>query len=138
MARSTLTLGRLAELSPQDLKTQWARRYGTLAPNISLDLIRLGVAYKLQEQRLGGLSRSTRTMLRQGAPLEDKAKSRIKLTPGTKLVRDWHGTGHTVTVLGDGFDYDGRHWRSLSAIAKAITGVKWNGPRFFGLAEAKE
>ncbi len=50
-------------------------------------------------------------------------------------MRDWHGTGHTVTVLDKGFEYDGRAWRSLSAIAKAITGAHWNGPRFFGLTE---
>ena len=56
-----------------------------------------------------------------------------KLTPGTRLVRDWHGTGHTVTVLEKGFAYEGREWRSLSAIAKAITGAHWNGPKFFGL-----
>jgi Protein of unknown function (DUF2924) len=56
-----------------------------------------------------------------------------KLTPGTRLVRDWHGLGHTVIVLDDGFEYDGKHWRSLTAIAKAITGTAWNGPRFFGL-----
>ena len=61
----------------------------------------------------------------------------LKLTLGTKLVRDWHGEGHTVTVLDDGFEYDGRRWKSLSAIAKAITGTKWNGPRYFGLTRAK-
>lgn len=57
-----------------------------------------------------------------------------KLTPGTRLVRDWHGAGHTVTVLDDGFEYGGKRWKSLTAIAKAITGAHWNGPRFFGLA----
>ena len=60
-----------------------------------------------------------------------------KLTPGTRLVRDWHGVGHTITVLERGFAYDGQTWASLTAIAKAITGAKWNGPRFFGLAERK-
>lgn len=56
-----------------------------------------------------------------------------KLTPGTRLVRDWHGVGHTVTVLEQGFAYGGKEWRSLSAIAKTITGAHWSGPRFFGL-----
>ena len=61
-----------------------------------------------------------------------------KLTPGTRLVRDWRGQGHTVIVLEDGFEYDGKHWKSLTAIAKAITGNQWNGPLFFGLAERKK
>jgi hypothetical protein len=53
------------------------------------------------------------------------------------LVRDWHSVSHTVIVLEDGFEYEGKHWKSLTAIAKAITGGHWNGPRFFGLAERK-
>ncbi|MCZ8172425.1 MAG: DUF2924 domain-containing protein, partial [Brevundimonas sp.] len=61
-----------------------------------------------------------------------------KLTPGTRLVRDWRGVGHTVVVLDDGFEYDRKHWKSLTAIAKAITGNQWNGPLFFGLAERKK
>ena len=133
-----LTLGRLAELPPDDLKQEWARRYGAPAPSLSPELLRLGVGYKLQEQKLGGISRSTRLVLRQVAAQagEGAGKKPLprKLTVGTRLVRDWHGTGHTVTVLEKSFAYDGKEWRSLSAIAKAITGGHWNGPRFFGLA----
>jgi hypothetical protein len=58
--------------------------------------------------------------------------------PGTRLVRDWHGIGHTVIVLEDGFEYAGERWKSLTAIAKAITGTHWNGPRFFGLSERRK
>ena len=137
-----LTLGRLAELPPEDLKQEWAHRYGAPAPNLSPELMRLGVGYKLQEQKSGGISRSTRSLLRQvaaraGEDAEKKPMPR-KLTPGTRLVRDWRGVGHTVTVLDDGFEYDGKHWKSLTAIAKAITGNHWNGPLFFGLAERKK
>ena len=137
-----LTLGRLAELPPEDLKQEWARRYGAPAPNLSPELLRLGVGYKLQEQKSVGISRSTRSLLRQvaaraGEGTQEKSLPR-KLTPGTRLVRDWHGQGHTVTVLEDGFEYDGKHWKSLTAIAKAITGNQWNGPLFFGLAERKK
>ncbi|MFZ5742911.1 MAG: DUF2924 domain-containing protein [Pseudomonadota bacterium] len=140
--RPYLTLGRLAELPPEDLRQEWARRYGAPAPNLSPELLRLGVGYKLQEQKSGGMSRGTRTLLRQvaagmGEGAEKKPMPR-KLTPGTRLVRDWHGQGHTVTVLEDGFEYDGKHWKSLTAIAKAITGNQWNGPLFFGLAERKK
>lgn len=143
MARRVyLTLGRLAEMPLEDLKAEWAHRYGAPAPNLSPDLLRLGIGYKLQEQRLGGVNRSTRSLLRQvaaGAGQGDGRKPMPrKLTPGTRLVRDWRGVGHTVTVLADGFEYDGKHWRSLTAIAKAITGTPWNGPLFFGLAERKK
>lgn len=137
-----LTLGRLAELPPEALKQEWARRFGVLAPALSTELLRLGIGYKLQEARSGGISRGTRTLLRQvamrsGEGAEKKPMPR-KLTPGTRLVRDWRGQAHTVIVLNDGFEYDGKHWKSLTAIAKAITGNQWNGPLFFGLAERKK
>ena len=139
--RSHLTLARLADLPPESLKTEWARRHSAPTPNLSPDLLRLGLGYKLQEQRLGGLSRSTRTVLRrvaqQGGEGDTKAAPR-KLTPGTRLVRDWHGVGHTVTVLDKGFEYEDRRWKSLTAIARAITGTHWNGPMFFGLTERKK
>lgn len=139
--RSYLTLGRLANLPPEELKHEWVRRYGAPTPNLSPDLLRLGIGYKLQEERHGGISRSTRSLLRQIAARAREVTTKVplprKLTLGTRLVRDWHGVGHTVTVLDRGFEYDGQRWNSLSAIAKAITGAKWNGPRFFGLAERK-
>lgn len=139
--RSYITLSRLAELQGEELKAEWARRYSAPAPNLSPDLLRLGIGYKLQEQRLGGLSRSTKSLLRQVAARAGEGASTAplprKLTPGTRLVRDWHGDGHTVIVLARGFEYDGKRWRSLTAIAKAITGSHWNGPRFFGLSERK-
>ncbi|MXO70292.1 DUF2924 domain-containing protein [Alteraurantiacibacter buctensis] len=137
--RSYITLERLAAMPLGELKAEWTRRYDAPAPNLSSELLRLGLGYKMQEQRLGGVNRSTRTLLRQvvtqgerggpGRPLPRK------LTPGTRLVRDWHGVGHTVVVLEDGFEFDGKHWKSLTAIAKAITGNHWNGPLFFGLTK---
>jgi hypothetical protein len=131
----------MMELAPEELRTEWARRYGAPAPNIAIDLLRMGLAYKLQEQRSGGLTRSTRTALRHAVMPTAEGKSRAplprKLTPGTRLVRDWHGVGHAVTVLERGFEYQGRSWRSLSAIAREITGTHWNGPKFFGLSERR-
>lgn len=136
-----ITLTRLSELGPQELREEWARRYGGPAPNVSPELLRLGLGHKLQEQRHGGLSRSTRSLLRKYTARaragDNKKPPPRKLTPGTRLVRDWHGVGHTVVVLDGGFEYDGQCWKSLSAIAKAITGSHWNGPRFFGLSGAK-
>lgn len=135
--RSYITLDRLADMSTDELKAEWARRYAAPAPNLSPDLLRLGIAYRLQEQRLGSVSRSTKLLLRQlaAAPKEGERKGPPprKLTVGTRLVRDWHGVGHTVTVLDSGFEYEGRHWCSLTAIAKAISGSHCSGPGFFGL-----
>ncbi len=139
--RVYITLDRLADMTTDELKAEWARRYAAPTPNLSPDMLRLGIAYRLQEQRLGGVSRSTKMILRQlAAPPKHgvrKDPPPRKLTIGTRLVRDWHGIGHTVTVLENGFEYDGQQWRSLTAIAKAITGSHWNGPRFFGLSGAK-
>ncbi len=139
MARSVrMPLDRLEKLQGSELRKEWVHCYGAPTPNISPDLLRLGVAYRLQEKRRGGISRETRRILRQASKasgLTDEAKSPPprKLTVGTRLVRDWHGAGHTITVLDEGFEYEGRVWRSLTAIAKAITGTHRNGPRFFGL-----
>jgi len=135
--RPYLNLARVSEISGEELKAEWARRYGAPAPNLSPELLRLGISYRLQEQKHGGISRGTRTLLRQVVARAgeggDKKPMPRKLTPGTRLVRDWHGDGHTVIVLADGFEYDGQHWKTLTAVARAITGTHWNGPRFFGL-----
>ena len=137
-----MNLTRLADLSVEELKAESARRHGAPAPGLSPDLLRLGIGYKLQEAKLVGVSRSTRTLLRQFAVRsgegDDKKPMPRKLTPGTRLVRDWHGVGHTVIVLEHGFEFDGMHWKSLTAIARAITGTHWNGPRFFGLTSGKQ
>lgn len=143
MARQAyITLGRLDKMPPEDLKQEWARRFGAPTPNLSRDLLRLGIGYKLQEQRRGGVSRGTRSLLRQVAARAGEGGGPNplprKFTPGTRLVRDWHGVGHTVIVLEHGFEYDGKRWKSLTAIAKAITGAHWNGPLFFGLAVRKK
>lgn len=140
--RSYLTLAQIADIDPANLAEEWARRYGAPAPSISPDLLRLGLAYKFQEQRQGGVSRTTKTIMKRAAVKTDTTDRPTmplrKLTPGTRLVRDWRGVGHTVTVLEEGFSYDGKQWTTLSAIAKAITGAHWNGPRFFGLTERRK
>lgn len=135
--RTLMTLERLDDLEPAELKEEWARCHGAPAPSVAPDLLRLGVAYKLQEKKQGGLSRESKRLLRQAIAVarQDNAAATPprRLTPGTRLVRDWHGAGHTVTVLDEGFEYDGRTWRSLTAITRAITGSHRNGPAFFGL-----
>ena len=129
----------LAEMDYDALRSAWRRLYRAHPPKrVARDLLMLGVAWKIQEQAHGGLGAATKrrladlakTMERDG----DVTRNRLtRLKPGAKLVREWRGEAHTVIVIEDGFEWNGRHWRSLSAIAKLITGVHWSGPRFFGL-----
>jgi hypothetical protein len=107
---------------------------------VARNLLMLGVAWKIQEQAYGGLGAATKRRLADLAKtLErdgDVTRNRVaRLKPGARLVREWRGGSHTVIVRDDGFEWEGRHWRSLSAIARKITGVQWSGPRFFGLTE---
>lgn len=135
MRRVVRHLEQIEQLTPAEVKPAWEAAYGSAPPAMAVDLLRLGLAYRVQEQRLGGLGRETMVLLRAGGRAGNSAATPArKLTPGTRLVRDWHGVGHSVTVLEIGFAYDGRTWSSLSAIASAITGTKWNGPRFFGVS----
>jgi len=90
------------------------------------------IAYRLQERAFGGLDRESLRFLHGLAPHGGSPRRRLK--PGTVLVRDYQGQRHTVTVVCDGFDWQGATYPSLSAIARAITGTAWSGPRFFALA----
>ena len=132
-------LAALGQLPQTDLRAEWRRLYRAHPPKrISRDLLELAVAWKLQEKALGGLGASLRHQLaRMAQEMEtrgDLAKARaVRPRPGAKLIREWHGETHDVLVLDDGFRWRGRHWRSLSAIAREITGTRWSGPRFFGL-----
>lgn len=123
----------LKQIQSEALKVEWERLFGTAAPKLSPTLLRLGLAWQLQASALGGHSREVQRLLRTTDKEAATRPASRRLTPGTRLVRDWHGEGHTVTVLESGFEYDGKTWRSLTAIARHITGAKWSGPRFFGL-----
>jgi hypothetical protein len=136
--RALTTLERLEQLGLVDLKEEWARFHGAPAPSVMPDLLRLGIAFKLHEKKQRGLSRESKRLLREAIAIAEQGGATAalprRLTSGTRLVRDWHGTGHTVIVLDEGFEFDGQIWRSLTAIAKAITGTHRNGPAFFGLS----
>ena len=132
-------LAALPEMAAVDLRAEWRRLYRAQPPNrVARDLLMLGVAWKIQEQANGGLGAATKRHLAEMAKVmnRDGDITRIRvarLKPGAKLIREWHGEVHTVIVVEDGFEWRGRHWRSLSVIAREITGVHWSGPRFFGL-----
>jgi hypothetical protein len=138
MAQLADQLSRLATMSSAELRSEWLALYKRPAPDMTADLLRRGLAYRLQERAAGGLTPATlreierldRHRLRTGEAVPLPA-TRIK--PGTRLVRDWGGRTHHVVVLDTGFLYDDRRFRSLSTIAGEITGAKWSGPRFFGL-----
>lgn len=125
-----------------DLREQWEKLSGNKPPRaMSKELLRLAVAYRLQEQEFGGLSRRTSLRLRA---LSNGGRGKVasvpssQLKPGAKLLREWNGKVHEVSALEDGrYAYAGKVWRSLSEIARAITGVRWSGPRFFGTKDRR-
>jgi hypothetical protein len=129
----------LERLDYAALRREWRRLYRMPAPpRLSRDLLLLGIAWKIQEQILGGLSaaakRDLADLVQRVEEGGDVPRSRVaRLRPGARLVREWRGETHTIIVLDDGFEWRNRRWRSLSAIAREISGGHWSGPRFFGL-----
>ena len=135
----------LRELPSDQLRERWQRLFAAEPPpKLRSSLIVQGIAYRLQEKALGGLKPATVRSLeriaedaaarRQAAPTPEK----IRVNAGTVLIREWHGTRHQVTVLNDGFLFRTERFRSLSQIARAITGTRWSGPLFFGLKAARK
>jgi Protein of unknown function (DUF2924) len=132
----------LCDLTLDELRKEWRRLYRTQPPRLSRDLLVRAIAYRIQELRYGGLSKATRRKLASlveardsGAEIAKEGAQRIRA--GARLIREWNGRTHTVRVEEDGFSYAGQNYRSLSAIARDITGARWSGPRFFGLAIKK-
>jgi hypothetical protein len=132
------------ETSLDELRREWTHLYNDDPPRISRDLLILGIAYRRQEIAHGGLGKATfrklqtlaKTLRTTGRVGPSPA---LSLKPGARLVREWHGRTHTVTVTAEGFEYGGVSYSSLTTIAKRITGAHWSGPRFFGvLAKGKE
>ena len=115
------------------LRRRWRAVFGRTPPAaLSKDLLGRMIAFRLQERAFGGLDRESLSLLDGFA--RQTVSPRRRLKPGTVLVRDYQGERHTVTVTPDGFDWQGTTYTSLSALARAITGTAWSGPRFFALA----
>jgi Protein of unknown function (DUF2924) len=132
-------LARLSAATIFELRGEWRRLHRAPPPmRLSRDLLMRGITYKLQERLLGGLSKSILRKL-EGMSVESEASNTKKPVPpislkaGTRLVREWRGVTHTVLVQAQGFEWNGRRYRSLTIIAHKITGAHWSGPRFFGL-----
>jgi hypothetical protein len=134
-------LAGIARLDISALRANWARHFGHPPPKgLGRHLLELAEAYNVQAEMHGGLKPVVRrTLLRAARPRSDPAdaaaqrKRQSSPAPGTRLVRAWHGRSHTVEIKEGGFLYAGRHYRSLSEVARTITGARWSGPRFFGL-----
>ena len=131
----------LFDRSIQELRLAWRKLHRTEPPfGISRDLLIRALAHQLQEQSYGGTGRALRLRLqsltgereRHGAFFDPA----VVLKTGTTLVRQWRGHTHAVFVRENGFEYEGERYRSLSVIAKRITGAHWSGPRFFGLTKS--
>ncbi|MGJ4927504.1 DUF2924 domain-containing protein [Bradyrhizobium sp. HKCCYLRH3095] len=141
-------LARIAALktmaAPQ-LKQQWRELFEAEPPPYNRRFLESRLAYRIQELAYGGLKQETVERLRALAKQYDggkpsaKSKFRNDRLPvaGTRLIREWEGVEHCVTVRADHFEYEGRPYRSLSAIARDITGVRWNGWVFFGLKNSR-
>jgi hypothetical protein len=134
----------LSQLGIDELRGRWKATFGN-SPSLEIGrsfLIR-AIAYRVQERACGGLSPATQRLLSEA--IEEAGKGSSPKTPrvrraqsGTILVREWQGKAHRVTMLDDGVSFNGKHYRSLSEVAREITGSRWSGPRFFGLRPSQE
>ena len=138
------TLSALEEMDIKTLRQSWTAWLGGAPPSCqSGDVLRRLLAWSIQAERHGGLSREGRRRLKslgatRGRGTEANAAPPVMLKPGTMITREWRGTLHRVYVLDAGFAYDGRQYGSLSEVARAIAGTRWSGPRFFGIETKRD
>lgn len=122
-------LHELTSLSRDQLTIRWQECFGVRAPHLSRsEILRQAVAWHLQTKALGGLSLVEKRQIQSGSP-----NTNTPASVGSRLVRVWQNQTHQVTVLDSGYLYENQTWKSLSAIARYITGTAWSGPVFFGL-----
>jgi hypothetical protein len=119
----------LTTMSLKELRLEWERRYGAAPRHRSADLLRRVLAWRIQADVYGGFDAATRRMIEKDGPVE------LAATAGMRLAREWAGKRHEVVVIESGVVYEGVTYGSLSAVARHITGMSWNGPRFFGLRQ---
>ena len=141
MAKNVVAqVAELNRMGMPQLKERWKALFDTGAPVRNRAHMVKRLAYRIQELAYGGLPEQTVAQLREIADEREKASNRRRNgpLPGTRFVREWNGERYEVTVTRDGYEYRGRPFKSLSAIAREITGTRWNGPAFFGLRKQEE
>jgi hypothetical protein len=133
-------LAALKTMALPELRAEWRSHFGAEPPGYNRRFLESRLAYRIQELAYGGLRLETRQRLEAlGEQFADRNITRRRIRDdvmpiaGTRLLREWQGIEHTVTVLTEGYEWQGRPYRSLSAIARAITGTRWNGLVFFGI-----
>ena len=133
-------LAALKTMALSELKAEWRRLFGKEPPAFNRPYLQSRLAYRIQELAFGGLRPETRKRLEAlGEQFANRNITRRRIRDdvmpiaGTRLLREWQGVEHAVTVLTEGYEWQGRPYRSLSAIARTITGTRWNGLVFFGL-----
>jgi hypothetical protein len=132
-------MAQLPGMDRKELQQHWKELFGREpSPRLRRDLMIPILAYRAQEKAFGGLKESTVRLLRELAlGIATEAQAAYRPRTGTRYVREHNGKLHEVTVLDDGFEYEGQSYRSLTEIARVITGTKWSGPAFFGLKRRK-
>jgi len=139
----TAEIERLQALGTETLRYEWRRHHQTPPPKrLSRELLLRGITYRIQERTFGGLSKSVLRRMSAAAAETPSGSNRMApqtlAKPGTRFVREWNGETHTVLVHADGVEWRGTRYRSLSIVAREITGTHWSGPRFFGLTSKNE
>lgn len=144
MAYMSDQLAALAAMSPAQLRVEWRRVYRASPPRLTPDLLLRGIAFRLQERSLGGLSAASGSLLdRTARQLERSEKADPRgsrdqcLKPGTRLVRSWNGKTYSVLVTDEGFLLGDQQFSSLTQVAQSITRAHWSGPRFFGVRASR-
>jgi hypothetical protein len=134
-------LAALPKAETKVLRARWRELFGAEPPPVGRKYLQSRLAYRIQELAYGGLSAAAQAQIDvlvadEDARINGKPRARVlrdRPIAGTRLIREWKGVEHQVTVLTDGFEYQGQNYKSLSAIARRIAGTRWNGPVFFGL-----
>ena len=124
----------LSELNRAGLRADWAAAFGRSPPNhVSLIFMRKALIWHAQAEMYGGLKAAHRKLLAKVALEGEASAAKAKVSVGAQLVREWNGRRYLVNVKANGFELDGQSFKSLSAVARHITGAQWSGPRFFGV-----
>lgn len=136
-------LATLTAMSPPELRTEWRKVCKSVPPDAGPTFLRLGIAHRMQARRHMDLDQSSaKEIARLGQALDRDGtlatEPMATIKPGTRLVREWHGTTHQVLILETSYIYRDRPYTSLTRIACEITGARWSGPRFFGLIRGRK